>query len=67
MPSEDNSQLSLLINENNAEQDLTEHDERIESQEAWTMGMPSTNGNISTMDSEERTKIEDKNKKFLYA
>ena len=67
IPSEDNSQLSLLKKENNAEQDLTEHDEGIESQEAWTMGMPSIDGDISTMDSEERTRIEDKNKKFLYA
>ena len=31
------------------------------------MGMPSIDCNISTMDSEERTRIEDKNKKFLYA
>ena len=30
------------------------------------MGMPSIDGNISTMDSEERTRIENKNKKFLY-
>ena len=67
IPSEDNSQLSLLNKENNAEQDLTEHGEGIESQEAWTMGMPLIDGDISTMDSEERTRIEDKNKKFLYA
>ena len=31
------------------------------------MGMPSIDGDISTLDSEERTRIEDKNKKFLYA
>ena len=31
------------------------------------MGMPLIDGDISTMDSEERTRIEDKNKKFLYA
>ena len=65
--SEDNSQLSLLYEENNVEQDLTEHDDGIESQEACTMGMPSIDGDISTMDSEERTRIENKNKKFLYA
>ena len=29
--------------------------------------MPSIDGDISTMDSEERTRIKDKNKKFLYA
>ena len=31
------------------------------------MGMPSIDGDISTMDSEEQARIEDKNKKFLYA
>ena len=31
------------------------------------MGMPTINGNISTMDSEELTRIKDKNKNFLYA
>ena len=67
IPSEDNSQLSLLNKENNAEQDLTEHGEGIELQEAWTMGMPSIDSDISTMDSEQRTRIKDKNKKFLYA
>ena len=66
IPSEDNSQLSLLNKENNAEQDLTDHGEGIKSQEAWTMGMPSIDGDISTMDSEERKRIKDKNKKFLY-
>ena len=66
-PSEDNSQLSLLNKENNAEQGLTEHDDKIESQEAWTMGMPLIDGDISTTDSEEQTRIEDINKKFLYA
>ena len=31
------------------------------------MGMPTIDGDISTMDSEELTRIKDKNKKFLYA
>ena len=31
------------------------------------MGMPTINGDISTMDSEELTRIKDKNKNFLYA
>ena len=31
------------------------------------MGMPSIDGDISTMDSEERIRIKIKNKKFLYA
>ena len=67
IPSEDNSRLSLLIKENNAEKDLTENDDDIQLQEAWTMGMPSIDGDISMTDSEERTRIEDKNKKLLYA
>ena len=67
IPSEDNSQLCLLNKENDAEQDLTANDDEIESQEAWTMGMPSIDGDISMMDSEEQTRIKDNNKKFLYA
>ena len=67
IPSEDNSQLSLLNKENDAEKDLTANDDEIESQEALTMGMPWINGNISMTDSKERTRIEDNNKKFLYA
>ena len=67
IPSEDNSQLSLLNKENDAKQDLTKRGDEIKSQEAWTMGMPSIDGNISTTDSEEQTRIKDKNKKFLYA
>ena len=31
------------------------------------MGVPTNDGNISTIDSEELTRIKDKNKKFLYA
>ena len=31
------------------------------------MGMPTIDGNISTKDSEELTRIKDKNKNFLYA
>ena len=31
------------------------------------MGMPTIDGDISTMDSEELTRIKDKNKNFLYA
>ena len=31
------------------------------------MGIPMIDGNISTMDTEQLTQIEDRNKKFLYA
>ena len=31
------------------------------------MGMPTINGNISMIDSEEQTRIKDKNRNFLYA
>ena len=31
------------------------------------MGIPTIDGDISTMDSEELTRIKDKNKNFLYA
>ena len=45
----------------------TSYDEEIESWEAWTMGMPTINGDISKMETEELEQIEDNNKKFLYA
>ena len=38
-----------------------------ELQKVWTMGMPTIDGEISTMDTGELTQIEDSNKKFLYA
>ena len=65
IPSEENNQLSLLNKESDTEQGLTAQGNEIESQEAWTMGMPSIDGDISTTDSEERKRIKDK--KFLYA
>ena len=37
------------------------------SQKAWNMGMPTIDGDISTMETEELAQIEDNNKKFLYA
>ena len=78
--SEDEDQLSLshnAINRTgneaalNKEKDTvprpTSNDDENELQKAWTMGMPSIDSDISTMDTEELTKIEDRNKKFLYA
>ena len=67
IPSEDKNQLSLINKENNTVQGTTNYDDEIESQKAWTMGMPMIDGNISMIDSEELKQIKDKNKKFLYA
>ena len=67
IPSEATNHLSRFNEESDTKQGLTTQDEEIESQEAWTMGMPSINGDISTTNSSEQLIIEDKNKKFLYA
>ena len=67
MPSADKNQLSLINKESDTVQGPTSYDDEIESQKAWTMGMPMIDGDISTMDSEELKRIEDKNKNFLYA
>ena len=45
----------------------TSYDEGIESQKAWTMGMPMMDGEISTMEADELEQIEVNNKKFLDA
>ena len=80
IPSEDESRLSLSHNAINTtdnedafneEQDTvprpTSNNGEHESQKAWTMGMPTIDGDISTMNTEELTQIEDNNMKFLYA
>ena len=67
IPSETTNQLSRFNEESDTKQGLTSQDEEIESQEAWTMGMPSIDGDISTTNSSEQLKIEHKNKQFLYA
>ena len=80
MPSEDENQLSLSHNEINRTDneeainkekdtvpDPTSYDNEIELWKAWTMGMPTINDDISTMDTQELEQIEDNNKKFLYA
>ena len=67
IPSEAESQLSLINKENDTVPYPTNNDDDDESQKAWTMGMPTNDGDISTIDSEEQTRIKDKNKKFLYA
>ena len=45
----------------------TSYDKENELQKVWTMGMPTNDGDISTMETEELQQIEDNNKKFLYA
>ena len=45
----------------------TSYDDDIGLQKAWTMGKQPINGDISMMNTEELTPIEDRNKKFLYA
>ena len=80
IPIEDKSRLSLSHNainrtDNedalNKEKDTVPHptsnDDENESQKAWTMGMPTIDGDISTMHTGELTQIEDRNEKFLYA
>ena len=67
IPSEAPNHLSRLNEDSDIKQGLTTQDEEIESQEAWTMGMPSIDGDISTTNSSEQQLIEDKNKQFLYA
>ena len=80
IPGEEENQLSLShnkINRTNNEEAInkendtvlgpTSYDDEIELQKAWTLGMPTINGDISMMDTEELEQIEDNNKKFLYA
>ena len=67
IPSEDKNQISLINNANDTVQGPTSYDDEIELQEAWTMGMLTIDGDISTTDSEELQGTEDKNKKFIYA
>ena len=47
IPSEYKTQLSLINKENDTVQDPTCYDDDIESQKAWTMGIPTINGDIS--------------------
>ena len=67
IPREAESQLSLINKANHTVPRPTSNNDDDELQKVWTMGMPTNNGDISTIDSEELTRIKDKNKKFLYA
>ena len=57
IPSEDETQLSLLNEGTDTVPCPTSNDDENESQKAWTMGMPTIDGNISTMITEELTQI----------
>ena len=67
IPSETESQLSLINRETDTVPRPTSNDDEDESQKAWTMGMPTNDGDISTINTEELTQTEDRNKQFLYA
>ena len=77
IPSEDESQLSLshnTINRNDNEDALNEEKDTVpcptsndNENESLAKGMPTIDSDISMMDTEELTQIEDHNKKFLYA
>ena len=67
IPSEAPNYLSRLNDDSDTKQGLTTQAEESESQEARTMGMLSIDGDISTTNSSEQQRIEDKNKQFLYA
>ena len=67
IPSETESQLSLINRETDTVPHPTSNDDEDESWKAWTMGMPTIDSNISMINTEELTQIEDRNKQFLYA
>ena len=66
-PNETESQLSLISRAIDTVPRLTSNDDEDESRKAWTMGMPTNDGDISTINTEELPQIEDRNKQFLYA
>ena len=66
-PSETESQLSLINREIDTVPRPSSNDDEDEWQKAWTMGMPTNDSDISTINTPELTQIEDRNKQFLYA
>ena len=66
-PNETESQLSLINRAIDTVPHPTSNDDEDESRKAWTMGMPTNDGDISTINTEEPTQIEDHNKQFLHA
>ena len=65
--SETESQLSLINREIDTVPRPMSNADEDESRKAWTMGMPMFDGDISTINTEELTQIEDRNKQCLYA
>ena len=65
--SETESQLSPINREIDTVPRPTSNADEDESHKAWTMEMPTIDGDISTINTEELTQIEDRNKQFLYA
>ena len=61
------SQLSLINRAIDTVPHPTSNDDEDESRKAWTMGMPTNDGDISTINTEDSILIEDRNKQFLYA
>ena len=58
----------MVINkEINTVQGPISNDKENESQKAWTIEMPMMDGDISTTEADEEERIEESNKKFLYA
>ena len=58
----------MVINkETNTVKGPISNNEENELQKAWTMEMPMMDGNISTTEADEEERIEESNKKFLYA
>ena len=66
-PNETESQLSLINRVIDTVPRPTSNNDVDESRKAWTMGMPTNDGDISTINTAELTQIEDRNKQFLYA
>ena len=66
-PNETESQLSLINRAIDTVPHPTSNNDEDESRKAWTMGMPTNDGNISTINTEDPTQIKDRIKQFLYA
>ena len=66
-PNETESQLSLINKAIVTVPRPTSNDDEDESRKAWTMGMPTNDSDISTINTAELTQIEYRNKQFLYA
>ena len=66
-PNATESKLSLINRAIDTVPRPTSNDDEDESRKAWTMGMPTNDGDISTINTAELTQIEDRNKQSLYA